>query len=104
MILYKAPVTAEELMNVSPKEMKQGMEIWLAWFEKWKNAIIDGGTPLGKGIHFTKNGDSKGKIEVIGYSIVEAKDMAVAKKMLANHPHFMMPKASIEVLEMMPMM
>jgi len=34
MILYKAPVMAEELMNVSPKEMKQGMEIWLAWFEK----------------------------------------------------------------------
>lgn len=34
MILYKAPVMAEELMNVSPKEMKQGMAIWLAWFEK----------------------------------------------------------------------
>lgn len=59
---------------------------------------------MGKGIHFTKNSDSKGKIKVIGYPIVEAKDMDVAKKRLANHSHFMMPKASIEVLEMMPMM
>ena len=30
MILYMAPVTAEELMNLSPKEMKKGMEIWFA--------------------------------------------------------------------------
>jgi len=59
---------------------------------------------MGKGIHFTKNSDSKGKTEVIGYSIVQAKDMDVAKKMFANHPHFMMQKASIEVLEMMLMM
>jgi hypothetical protein len=29
--------------------------------------------------------------------------MEAVKAMIANHPHFMMPKASIEVLEMMPM-
>ena len=61
MILYKAPVTAEELMNVSPKEMKQGMEIWFSWFEKWKNAIIDGGTPWERGYILLKTAILKGR-------------------------------------------
>jgi hypothetical protein len=30
--------------------------------------------------------------------------MNAVKTIVANHPHLMMPKASIEVLEIMPMM
>jgi len=40
---------------------------------------------------------------VTGYSIVQAKDLEAAKAMVTDHPHLMMPKASIEVLEIMPM-
>lgn len=104
MILYMAPVAAEDQMKVSPEEMKKGMEPWMAWYKKWGKAIVDNGTPLGKGMHFTKNGSSKAKSNVTGYTIVEAKDIDVAKKMVVDHPHFMMPQASIEVFEMMPMM
>jgi hypothetical protein len=103
MILYIAPVTAEAQMNVSPEEMKKGMEPWNAWFKKCGKSIIDNGAPLGKGMHFTKTGSSEGKTQVTGYSVVQAKDMEAAKAIIEGHPHFMLPKASIEVLEIMPM-
>ena len=98
-----APVTAEAQMNVSTEDMKKGMEPWMAWYQKQGKAIVDMGAPLGKGMHFTKAGSSKGQTEVTGYTIVQAKDMEDVKAMLSGHPHFMLPKASIEVLEIMPM-
>ena len=99
-----APVSAEVQMNVSPEEMKKGMEPWLAWQKKHGKAIVDMGNPVGKGSCFDKKGSSKSKSEVTGYAIIQAKDMNGVKAVLAEHPHFMLPKASIEVLEIMPMM
>ncbi len=90
-------------MNVSPEEMKKGMEPWVAWFKKGGKAFVDAGTPLVNGMHFTKKTATKGKTEVTGYSIVQTENMEAVKALLAECPHFMMPKASIEVLEMMPM-
>jgi hypothetical protein len=103
MVLYMAPVSAEVQMNVSPEEMKKGMEPWVAWFKKGGKAFVDAGTPLGNGVHLTKKNSAKGKTEVTGYSIVQAENIDAVKAMLSDSPHFMMPKASIEVLEMMPM-
>jgi hypothetical protein len=40
MILYMAPVSAEQQMNVSPEEMKKGMEPWMVWFKKAGMAIV----------------------------------------------------------------
>ena len=99
-----APVSAEAQMNVSPEEMKKGMEPWLAWFKKGGKAFVDTGTPLANGIHFTKTKSSKGTTEVTGYSIMQAENIDAVKAILANSPHFMILKASIEVFEMMPMM
>jgi hypothetical protein len=103
MVLYLAPVSAEQQINVSPEEMKKGMEPWMAWYKKSGKAIVDVGTPLGKGMCVDKKGNCKGQSQVTGCSIVQAKDMATVKAMVADHPHLMMPKASIEVFEMMPM-
>ena len=104
MLLYLAPVTATEQMNVTPEELKKGMEPWLAWRAKWGNAIVDFGAPLGNGRHFTNKSVSQGTIQVTGYSVVEADDMEAVKALVADHPHFMIPDASIEVLEIIPMM
>ncbi len=103
MILYMAPVSAESQMNVSPEEMKKGMEPWIVWYKKCGKAIIDMGTPLGMGVCIDKKGTAKSQSHVTGYTIVQAKDIEVAKAMVVDHPHLMMPKASIEVLEMMTM-
>ena len=72
--------------------------------EEENNRLLTMGNPLGNGMHFTKMGSSKGQTEVTGYTIVQAEDMEGMKAIIADHPHFMMPKASIEVLEIMPMM
>jgi hypothetical protein len=97
LILYSAPVTAEQQMNVSPEEMKKAREPWMAWFKKYEKTFVDTGTQL-------VNEASKGKTQVTGYAIVQAKDMDAVKTLLADGPYFMMmPKASAEVFEMMPM-
>ena len=98
-----APVAAEVQMNVSPEEMKKGMEPWMAWYKKCGKAVVDQGAPLGKGACMDKKGVVKSQTQVTGYSIVQAKDLEAAKAMVTDHPHLMMPKAGIEVLEIMPM-
>jgi hypothetical protein len=100
-----APAAAVEaqMKARSPEEMKKGMEPWMAWFKTCGKSIVDNGNMVGNGLNFTKTGSSKGKTEVDGYSIIQAEDMEGVKKIIANHPHYMMPKASIEVLEIMPM-
>ena len=106
LILYLAPASVVEaqMKARSPEEMKKGMEPWLAWFKKCEKSIVDNGNMTGNGMNFTKTGSTKGKTEVSGYSIIQAEDMEGTKAVIANHPHYMMPKASIEVLEIMPMM
>jgi hypothetical protein len=103
MILYLAPISAEVQMNVSPDEIKKGMEPWFAWYKKCGKAIIDTGAPLGNGVCVDKKGTAKSQTEVTGYSILQAKDLNAAKEMVKDHPHLMMPKSSIEILEIMPM-
>ena len=103
LVLYTAPVTAQEQMDVSPEEMKKGMEPWYAWFKKVGKALVDGGTPLVNGMHYTKDDVSHSKVEVTGYSIVQAENWEDLKELIANHPHYMVPKASVEVFEMMSM-
>lgn len=104
MIVYISPTSAEEQMqNASPEDMKKGMEPWMNWFQKCGEAIVDAGTPLVKGISFTKDGSLKTQLGIAGYSIVQAEDMEAVKAMIADHPHFMMEGNSIDVFEMMPM-
>ncbi len=91
-------------MNVSPEEMKKGMEPCLAWFKKCGKSIVDQGNHLGNVVHVSKRGGSKSESQVTGYGVIQADDMEAAKAMVKDHPHFMLPKASIELLEIMPMM
>jgi len=103
-LLYMSPVSAEDQMQkANPEEGKKGMEMWMQWFQKAGSAVVDHGSPLGMGTNVTKSGSSAAMSHVSGYSIVQAESMDEAKKMLENHPHFMMDGASIEVLEVMPM-
>ena len=103
MVLYLAPVSAEQQMDVSPEDRQKGMEPWLKWMKTCGKALIDGGSPLGKGLRFAKNGGAKTKSEVTGYSVLQVASMDAAKKLVADHPHLMVPGASIEVFEYLPM-
>jgi hypothetical protein len=96
-------VSAEQQMNVSPEEAAKGMEVWNTWFSKHGSSIRDIGVPLGKGVNVTASGASQAKTQVAGYSMIEASDIEGAKAIVAEHPHFMLPGSSIEVLECLPM-
>ena len=98
------PVAAEVQMNVSPEEMKKGMDPWYVWYKKCGKALVDMGAPLGKRTWMDKKGITKGQTQVTGYTIVQAKDLDAAKSMFTDHPHLMMPKASLDILEIMPIM
>jgi hypothetical protein len=103
MVLYTNPTPAEAQLNMSPEEVTKGMEPWNAWFKKSGNTIVDIGTPLTNAQRLTKKSSDKCMTEVTGYSILQAENMEAAKAMLSDNPHFKMPEAGIEVLEMISM-
>ena len=104
LILYTSPMSFEQQMaNATPEEMQKGMEPWMAWFGKHGGSIVDMGSPLAHGQHFTQQGSSASQSQLAGYTIVEAGDMAGVKGLVDGHPHFMQPGNTIEVLEIMPM-
>lgn len=101
MVLYQAPISAQEQMSkATPEQQKAGMDAWMAWSKKAGSALVDMGQPLGNAQAVAKGGGaSKGTTTVAGYSIMQAESMAELSKALADHPHFMMPGGTIEVLE-----
>jgi hypothetical protein len=104
MVLYTAPVSAEQQMNVSPEEMQKGMQPWFDWFARVGSAMVDQGMPLGNGTSITNDASKPSDLKVAGYSIIEADDMSKAKELLAGHPHLsFVPGAGIEVFEYLPL-
>jgi len=102
LVLYMAPVTAEQQTSISPEEMKKGMEPWMTWFKKYEKEFVDRGTQLVSGTHITISEVSKGKTPITGYAILQAENIDAVKTLLADGPYFtMMPEASVEVFEMM---
>jgi hypothetical protein len=103
-VLYQASTPAEEQMtNATPEQAKAGMDAWMAWAQKAGPALVDLGMPLGNGAHVDQSGPSKGKTQVCGFSILQADSSSAVTALLEGHPHLMMPGASIEVLEGLPM-
>jgi hypothetical protein len=103
-VLYQAPVSATEQMSkATPEQAKAGMDAWMAWAKKAGPALVDLGTPLGHGTRIAQGAASKGTLNVVGYSILQADSKDSITRLLENHPHLRMPGFSIEVLESLPM-
>lgn len=105
MVLYHAPTgAAEKMAQATPEQMKDGMKPWMEWAEKCGTGLVDMGSPLGNGQKVTTGGTSASDKEVVGYSILQAEDMAGAVAMLQAHPHLAWTDGcAIEVHEMMPL-
>ena len=104
LILYLSPTTAQEQMDVSPEEKQKGMEPWLAWMKKVDTDLVDGGNPLVNGMRYTKDDTSHSRMKLNGYSILQAENWQDLEELIKDHPHFMIPNASIEAFEMISMM
>lgn len=106
LVLYKASTEAFEKMmkNATPEQQQAGMDAWLAWSKKAASSIVDLGAPLGKSLRVAKGGAVTPVVNDLGgYSIMQAESKEALAAAMKDHPHFMMPDSSIEIVELMPL-
>jgi hypothetical protein len=101
MVLYMAsPEAFGKMMQATPEQQQKGMDAWMAWTNKNRSALIEGGAPLGKTKRVDGRGASDVKNGVGGYSIVQANSHDDAARLFgSDHPHLSMPGAWIEIME-----
>jgi hypothetical protein len=101
MVIYHAPQSADQNMQMGPEDGKKEMEKWMTWANKIGTGLVDLGTPLGNGKKVTKSGSTQASDKnVVGYSVLQAESMEAALEMVKDHPHLSMPGAcEIEVHE-----
>jgi hypothetical protein len=104
-VIYHASGSAmEKMKDSSPEDTKKGMEAWHEWAEKCGAGLVDLGSPLGNGQKVTKSNNSASDKNVVGYSILQAEDMAGAQELLQGHPHLEWTEGcEIEVHESLPL-
>lgn len=99
-VLYIAPQSAQaQMAESSPEAAQEGMKAWLEWAERTGGGLVDMGNPLGAGKEITMTGATDTTTNVAGYGIIQAEDLESAQALLKDHPHLMMPGASIQVYE-----
>jgi hypothetical protein len=104
LVLYKASTEAfQQMMKTTPEQQKVGMDAWMSWSQKASSSIVDMGAPLGKSVRVAKSGAvSPVTNDLGGYSIMQAESKEALAATMKEHPHFMMPDSSIEIIELMP--
>ncbi len=79
--LYRGPVP-----DLTPEQGAARMAAFAAWMEKAGPRLIDGGKPFGAGVSVRDDGTEGAAADLIGYSIVEADDLAAAKALTDGLP------------------
>lgn len=103
MYLYRGPATP--VPERTPEEHAARMAAFSAWIEKVGTALVDAGSPFGPGRSIRDDGVESAAGDFVGYSVVEANDIAAATAMtdglplLAGHTGAF----SIEVFELQSM-
>jgi hypothetical protein len=83
--------------------MAAGMRAWQEWGATHRNAIVDGGGPLGKTKRASKQGISDTRNNLAAYVIVQAESHEDAAQLFENHPHFsIFPGDGVEIMECLP--
>lgn len=104
--LYRMPATEPP----SPREMEQRMEKWMAWMKRLEAAghVAMGGEPLMPGgAVVAKGGDTDGpypeaKDIVMGFTLIEAADLAEAKRLARDNPIVVAGAGVVEVRPVRP--
>ena len=101
--LYRGPATP-----VPDRTAEQGAErmaAFSAWMEKAGTALIDGGSPFGASTSVRDDGTEGTAGDLIGYTIVEADDLAAAKELTNGLPFLSGRdgKCAVEIFELQSM-
>ena len=103
--LYRGPATP--LANRTPAEEAGRAAAFGAWTEKAGTALVDVGSPFGSGGSVRDDGTEGPAGGLIGYTIVEAGDLAAAKALTDGLPFLFLSdrdgRCAVEIFELLPM-
>jgi hypothetical protein len=101
--LYRGPATP--MSDRMPEQGAERMAAFGAWMEKVGAALVDVGSPFGTSASVRDDGTEGTPGDLIGYSIVEADDLATAKALTTGLPFLSDSdgKHAVEIFELLPM-
>ena len=82
--LYRGQATP--MSDLTPEQGAERMAAFGAWMEKVGAALLDGGSPFGSSASVRDDGTEGTAGDLIGYTIVEADDLAAAKALTDGLP------------------
>jgi len=104
LVIYYSSISAQEQMDVSPEEKKKGMESRFSWMKNVDKGLVEGERPLVNGMRYIQDDASQSKMNLNGYSILQAENWQDLEELVKGKPHFIIPDARIKVFEMISMM
>ena len=101
--LYRGPATPMD--QFTPEQSEEQMRAWGEWMGRVGTSLADGGAPFGSRDAVADDGSSAKPSDQNGYTIVEAENLAAARKLTDGHPFLQEGKGrfSIEIFELVPM-
>lgn len=98
--LYRGPAIV-----LTPEEGAERMAAFSAWMEKVGTALVDVGSPFGANVSVRDDGAQGTAGDLIGYSIVEADDLAAAMAFTDGLPFLSDSdgKCAVEIFELLSM-
>jgi hypothetical protein len=101
--LYRGPDTP--MSDSTAEQGAERMAAFGAWLERVGVALVDGGSPFGSSVSVRDDGTEGTAGDLIGYTIVEAEDLAAAKAMTDGLPFLSNSdgKFAVEIFELLPM-
>jgi len=101
--LYRGPATP--MSDLTPEQGADRMAAFGAWMAKVGTALLDGGSPFGSSTSARDDGTEGPAGDLIGYTIVEADDLAAAKALTNGLPFLSGRdgKCAVEIFELLPM-
>ena len=101
--LYRGPATP--MSDRTPEQGSERMAAFGAWMEKAGAALVDVGSPFGTSVSVRDDSTEGPADDLIGYTIVEADDLAAAKALTDGLPFLSGSdgKCAVEIFELLPM-
>jgi len=99
--LYRGPATP--MSDPTPEQDAERMAAFGAWMEKVGVALLDVGSPFGSNASVRDDGIEGTASDLIGYSIIEADDLAGAKALTDGLPFLSNNdgKCTVEIFELL---
>jgi hypothetical protein len=100
--LYRGPAPTSD---GTPEQDAERMAAFGAWMDKVGAALVDVGSPFGTSASVRDDGTQGPAGDLIGYTIVEADDLAAAKAFTDGLPFLSIGdgKCAVDIFELLPM-